>query len=108
MCSERNPLRGVRERMLAKLSPVFRRLQTLGICLDRVGEEKLADLILEVRRPARVTSLDYPRSGEETQTHYKVWAPDPNDSSPGDDLIIGEGEDIAQAIINARGYYDRR
>ena len=107
MCSELNPLRGVRERMLAKLSPVFRQLQTLGICLDQAGEEKLTNLILEVRRPARVTSLDYPRSGEETQTYYKVWAPPP-DSSSGDDLIIGEGEDIAQAIINARRYYDTR
>lgn len=106
MCKELNPLRGVTERMLEKLCPVFRQLQTLGVLLDQAGEEKLAEAIMKYRRPAKITSLNYPRPGGEIHTHYKVWAPDP---TTGDDLkVIGEGADIAQAMLSARRYYDQR
>ena len=107
MCKELNPLRGVTERMLEKLCPIFEQLQTLGVLLDQAGEEKLAEAIMKYRRPAKITSLNYPRPGGEIHTHYKVWAPDP-DPARGDLKIIGEGESIAQAMLSARRYYDQR
>ena len=105
MCKERNPLRGMTERMVRKLSPVFEHLRSLGVLLDRAGEEKLAESIMELRRPARIESIGHQGPGGELYNKYRVWAPYPNPTS-GDLKMIGEGDDIAQAMLSARGYYD--